>query len=276
MNEKMTMCLQEAQTADGQTVRIISHFCEKSIDPEATKAVVTPLLLETPEYAKIQSVQAKIQAQNKIAAEAWQLADKARNAVDAKNEAAHTAAFTAANSAISVMVDEELEPSVKELEAARDRLYMENRQYSLCGPHQCCCNGRYETLKAKFDALGEHERLTNEGEVIPDWRGVEYWRKTGGKWVKDKIEFIGEAPPKGAVLQENITPEIQAEIAEQREAERIAAMPPEDRAKAKQAALDALADEADRLDRRSKIQRKAFDPIAYYDEHAKAVEAKYA
>jgi len=77
-NEKMRMCLYEAQTADGKTVRLISHFDEKSTDPEATKAVVMPLLQKTPEYAKAENMAAKIRAQSKNGSDAWRLAEKAR------------------------------------------------------------------------------------------------------------------------------------------------------------------------------------------------------
>ena len=82
--------------------------------------------------------------------------------------------------------------------------------------------------------------------------------------------------PSGAVLQENLTPEQQKEIAEQQEAARIVAMSDEDKEKVKQAALDALADEADKQARRAEIQKKAFDPIAWYSERAGAIEVKYS
>jgi hypothetical protein len=273
----MNAFLRDAQTADGGTVKIIFGFSECSVDQIATKQAATPLLLKTPEYARLQNAQAKIQAQNKIAEESWVLAEKAHMAGDAKNEAVHTSAFKAARSAVSAIEDGELMPLVKEFEAARTRLYMENKQYFPCGPGQCCCEeGKYEALKAKFDNLKEHERLTADGDVIPDFAGVEYWLKNNGIWVKEKIEFVGEPLPAKAVLSDKLTPEMQAEISEQQSAESIAAMSPEDREKAKQSALDALADEADRLERRAKIQRRSFDSQKYYDKQAEEIEKKYA
>jgi hypothetical protein len=273
--KKYNKYLQELPAADGGTVKIITGFGECSVDPEATKAVVAGLLAKTPEYARAQSHQAKISAQRKIAGEAYALAEKAHNAGDKKNTAIHNASYLAALGAIAVLEDE-LRPLVEAYEAEFTRLYEENPVYFLCGPGQCCCEN-YETLKAKFDALKEHERLTDEGEIIPDWRGTEHWyRAAKGKWVNGKIEFIGEELPDKFILPENLTEEQRKEIAAQEEAERIAAMSKDDRAKAKQAALDALADEADRLDRRNKIQRKAFDPVAWYEEKAAEIEAKYA
>ena len=273
---KMNAYVQEVPTAGGGTVQIISGFGECTRDPEATKAAVADLLVNSPEFAKCQNQQAKITAQRKIATESFELKERAIADRDAKNEAVHAAAYHAALSAVCVL-SKELEPLADDYEAVRNRLYMENPVYFPCGPgHHCLADGEYETLKAKFDALGEHERLTLSGEVIADNRGVEYRRKDGGKWIQGKIENIGEKLPAKAVIADKLTPEQQQEISAQEEAERIAAMSAEDKAQAKQAALDALADEADRLDRRAKIQGKEFDPVAYYNERTGAIETKYA
>jgi hypothetical protein len=272
--KKYNKYLQEIPAADGGTVKIITGFGECSVDPEATKNVVYGLLAKTPEYAQAQSHQAKISAQRKTAQEAFALTAKAILNGDKKNEAVHDAFYKSALSAISVL-EEELKPLVQAYKAKFTRLYEENTVYFPCGPGQCCCEN-YETLKAKFDALKERERLTDEGNVIIDRRGVEWYFFKDKKWIKDKVEFIDEVLPDKFILPENLTEEQRKEIAAQEESERIAAMPKDDKAKAKQAALDALADEADRLDRRNKIQRKAFDPVAYYEEKAAEIEAKYA
>ena len=122
---------------------------------------------------------------------------------------------------------------------------------------------------------GKHRKFLTDGGYVADHRCCEYWIKRSGKWAKEKIEEIGVELPGGAVLQEDLTPEQREEIAGQQEAERIAAMPPEDREKAEEAALNALADEADRLERRYKIQGKPFDAKAYYGEGAKKIGEKY-
>ena len=49
----------------------------------------------------------------------------------------------------------------------------------------------YTAHKALFDALGEHQLLTEELEVIQDFRNTEYWRKVNGRWGKIKIEHTG-------------------------------------------------------------------------------------
>ena len=98
-----------------------------------------------------------------------------------------------------------------------------------------------EPVQAKLDAMGEHQRVEKIGdgeyEYIDDYRDVEYWIKESNTWQKVKVEEIGLTPPEGAVLLENVTMEMQAEIHEQQEEERLAALTPEQRAKERIAVL---------------------------------------
>ena len=145
------------------------------------------------------------------------------------------------------------------------------------GPGVLQVNGEEAApLETKLAALTEREKLTLEGEVIPDNRGLEYWKQTGGVWVKTKIEDIDVALPAGSVLPEALTQAQQAEIANQQDAARIAALTPEQKTAEKQAALDALADEAARLEKRAQIQGNDFDAAEWYAEHKTPIEAKYA
>jgi hypothetical protein len=76
-------------------------------------------------------------------------------------------------------------------------------------------------------------------------------------------------------LSDDLTAEQQTEIAEQQESERIAGLTGEQKATEKQARLDALAEEADKLSRRAQIQGRDFDAAAWYAEKRDEVEAKY-
>jgi hypothetical protein len=129
---------------------------------------------------------------------------------------------------------------------------------------------------AKVVGLEQHTRLTVEGETIPDWIGTKYHLKTGDTWTEAEIANIGEGLPDGAVLPEDLTADQRAEIADQKEAARIAALSPEEKTKELQARLEALADEADRLERRAKIQGMDFDSAEWYREHKEPIELKYA
>jgi hypothetical protein len=128
----------------------------------------------------------------------------------------------------------------------------------------------------KLAMLAEHEKLTTEGAVIPDWRGTQYYIKNGGAWKQEEIKAIGEVLPEGAVLPDNLNPAQKSEIAAQKEDERIASLTADKKASEKQNKLDAAADEADQLSRRAKIQGKAFDSASYYAGKRDEIEAKYA
>jgi hypothetical protein len=131
-------------------------------------------------------------------------------------------------------------------------------------------------LDAKYKVLGEHKRLTVEGQVIPDWVGSEYYRKNGAVWTKGKVEAIGVPLPEGAVLISDLTADQHQEIAGQQESARISALSDEEKAKELKARLDGLADEADHLERRARIQGTPFDAVAWYQEHKAPIETKYA
>ena len=267
----------EASTAGGGTVEIINGFSQRVIDPQATNKTVDVLITRTPQWESLQSQRMKIESQRKIAKEKHGLMVHAANTGDEKNERLYSADLNAAFSAICVLEDE-ARPLIVELETVRRNLYMEYAEFFPCGPGQHCLeNDEYEALKAKFDALEGKQRLTRAGEVIPDNRGLEYYhKKKSGKWVRGKIEHIGETPPEGFITIDALPSKEQQEIAGQQEMERIAAMSVEERAQAKVDALNALADEAGRFEQRAKIQGKTFDPIAHYDKHKAAIEAKYA
>jgi len=160
----------------------------------------------------------------------------------------------------------------KELES----LFNENIVYAKTGEEaENVDDVKGNLVQEKLKNRGEKKLLLENMEYIPNHLGTEYHVKRSGKWRKEKVEEIGIELPEGAVLQEELTREQQKEIAEQQEADMIAEMPPEQKEEAKQNELDALADEADRLDRRHKIRRKPFDSAAYYDEGAKKIEAKW-
>jgi hypothetical protein len=95
------------------------------------------------------------------------------------------------------------------------------------------------TLESLVAGLGEHEKLSFDLDVIQDWRGTKYHLKTGDTWAEEEITEIGESLPESAILPENLTPEQRKEIADQKEAERIAALSPEARAKEEIAKLKA-------------------------------------
>jgi hypothetical protein len=179
--------------------------------------------------------------------------------------------------ATKVAVEKQIAKNPALAEGDMETLFETYTAYSIVGPgRKCLTEAEHAEHKAKFDALREHERLTEGLAILPDYRGVEYWRQSGGRWGKAKIEQLGVAMPDGAVLDKDLSPEQRGEITAQQESDRVAGLSGEQKAAEKQARLDAAADEADRLSRRAQIQSKAFDAAAWYGEKAAEIEAKYA
>lgn len=127
-----------------------------------------------------------------------------------------------------------------------------------------------------LDEMGEHKKLSNTLEYIPDYRNVEYQIKKKGKWSKEKIEGIGIALPKDAILTDQLTSEQNMEIAEQLEGERIASLTPEQRENEKNTRLHALARETLMRAEESELLGEVFDKQAYLQPKKVGIEKLYA
>ena len=139
-------------------------------------------------------------------------------------------------------------------------------------------------LIEKSKELKEHQKLLLSGEIIPYFVGTDYYRKVNGKWEKRKIERAGESPD--GLLKEELTQEQLEEIRTQEaeaqkirvleeERRRICSMSTEERSENLKQELDALADEAAKLEKRAQIQGNDFNPISWYQERSAAVREKY-
>jgi hypothetical protein len=277
------------ETIDGHN--IIYGFYDMTIDPAKTTEAVNEAAKALPEIAQARAVQVKIKAQTDKVMAAGREKLEAVGKGDTKRVETAEKDIQAATARIKA-IEAELAPISAKIDAGKERLFYEKAAYfAPAANEQPLTEAEAKTIAEKLAALGEHGKLTVEGEVVPDWRGVEYWIKTGGQWAKAKIECINVEPPAGAVCGDALTPEQQAETATQHEAERITALTPEQKAAELQAALDAAADEAARLEKRDQIQRAAekssgesgtlalkpsFDATAWYTGKKTEIETKYA
>jgi hypothetical protein len=140
----------------------------------------------------------------------------------------------------------------------------------------------YAAHKAKFEALKEHQCLTEGLEIIPDFRNVEYWQKKSGRWGKTKMASLGETLPSGAVAADSLTAPQQAEIAAQEKADRIAALSPEAKESEKQAQIKAVIHEAIIKKQEAELEAEVnnvpleFDPVSWVRERKSEIEAIYA
>jgi hypothetical protein len=163
-----------------------------------------------------------------------------------------------------------------------ERLYEKNVQYAKVGPEGDLITDELgDQIQRQLDGRGEHRQLLDSGEYIDDFRNVEYWlRDKSGRWIKEKVAGIGEAVPKGGIvlnqLAEDQRREIEAEIAGQREADRIAALTPEQKAEEKKSKLHALAREALQKAEEAELLEEDFDKIAWLQPQKTEIEALYA
>jgi hypothetical protein len=133
----------------------------------------------------------------------------------------------------------------------------------------------YAVLSGKFGKLKPNEELTEGGDVIPNWTGTEYWKKSVGRWEKLKMEHVNATLPAGAVLPDSLTPEQREEIGIQQETERIAGLTGERRAEEAQARIKAVLQQAAIKKTEADITGEAFDAQAWYQERKAEIEAKY-
>ncbi|MDR0758645.1 MAG: hypothetical protein LBF74_00835 [Treponema sp.] len=267
------------KTASFETIddyEVISAINDATIDPAATMEAIKPLIEALPETAQAKAITLQILAQQEAMLREKQAAATKRVANPNADITTEESRWNIAKNSLTLK-EQELKPVTEAIETARIRLYEEAAVYCLPGTGQKILSEAEEAdLIAKWAELQPHEALTMEGEVIPDYRGTEYHLKTAGVWSKVKIEDIGVPLPEGVVLPDDLTPTQREEIAAQQEADRLAALTPEQRETEKQGRLDTVADEADRLFRRSQIQGREFDTAAYYAEKSAEIEAKYA
>jgi len=102
-----------------------------------------------------------------------------------------------------------------------------------------------DEVQKKLNKLTEHERLNKEIEIIPYWKGTEYWTHKE-KWEKKTVGKSGEELPSDAIFDNNLTQEQRKEIFDQQEEERFEALTPEQKIKEKKAKIEAQLDALDR------------------------------
>jgi len=157
-----------------------------------------------------------------------------------------------------------------------DRLFMDNLQPSKFGPEADIVEDSVAIkIQRKLDARGENCLLLVGGDYIADYRGAEYWIKESGKWEKERIEDVGIGLPVGAVLQENLSKEQQEEIFGQQEAERIAGLSPEEKAKEKSSRLHAIARETIMKAEEAELLGEMFDKQVWLQSEKVEIEKLY-
>jgi hypothetical protein len=175
---------------------------------------------------------------------------------------------------VKILIRQNPEILSEKTEAA---LIAENVVFSRLGPNQKHVDdAEGKVLQSILDTLNAQKRLLLSGEIISDLRGTEYWIKESGKWKKAKIEILGENLPLGAVVPDDLSRSQDKEIKEQSEAERIAALTPEEKAEERESALAAARHAVRLLKEDAEAVGESFDAPAEYQSRKAAIQEKYA
>ena len=193
----------------------------------------------------------------------------------------HTVIRFLDNAAVdSEKTKEKIAPLITEdmTEEEVEQLYMANLVYASVGHEAELVDIETgEHLQQKLNEREANQLLLESGDFIADYRGTEFWVKTSGKWVKEKIEKIGIALPVGAILQENLFQQEkeQAEIAVQEEEDRLAKLTPKQLAVEKEAEIAKALREVSILKGEYEIVDKPFDAKAEFKLRKDKIYEKY-
>jgi len=269
---------------DGREIVLGFGEAHGFIDPEATWRKVEAILAETDESKQMHALNAQINAVRAKASEALATAAKFEPVIlpDGKVLSAGNPQLMARYNGEYQMHLGEAEELVKQLtplvtafEARRSALFLQQAEYT--HPPQgedLISDDAAASLQAKHAARGDGRALLMSGEYITDLRGREYWLPN--PWRKASVAKLGDELPKGAVLTP--TADQSQEIASQQEADRVAALDPDQRTAEAQAAQVAAQQEAAALRARLEItgDAKALAKAqASYADAVEAIEEKY-
>jgi hypothetical protein len=129
-------------------------------------------------------------------------------------------------------------------------------------------------FEIKLDGLGKYKKLLLSGEEIADLRNVEFCIK-GQKWEKQKIERPRDTIPENGVLEENLSDPQRAEIAADKEIERISRLTPEQKDEEKTGLLNSAKREATLLKSDAGIAGEQFDAAGWFQAKKSEIETKY-
>lgn len=174
-------------------IDIVTGCGSLSIDPMATRPVVSAEIQNTDEFKAVKAAQDKRNAALKMAGGATQLSKKAKNKADKEKHWGERLNYLAQaegheNQIKGALPD--LKAKEKELRGSL-AVYFEPKAGEVA-----VVDATVDSLKAKMaDGL-----VSIDGDIIPDNRGVIYATEKAGKWSVVKIETLSVSIPKGAVI----------------------------------------------------------------------------
>lgn len=222
-------------TIDGKEVVLGFGDANGFIDPRATEIKIAPMLSALPETQQRQALEAELAALRTKAAIALNEASKNMPVVlpDGKVLSVGNQELMRKHNGEyqmhlgSVAEAEKRIPSVVgAFETARAKLVVENAVYTHPKPGEDLMeDASYAEMAAKFATKGDGQALLLTGEYIADLRGRDFWLTS--PWRHMTVDKLGEDVPAGAIMPDQLTPAQLGEIATAQEAQRVAALTPE-------------------------------------------------
>lgn len=260
--------------------QVVKMFSDATVDAVSTWSKISDKVQALDELAQANSTKKKIVSEQSTANSAYTLALSAQKAGKTTSYNAYLAQYKAAVAQAAVH-EETLVSQMAAYQTARNTLFEDNKTYFTPGSGETVLDDdTYTALKAAFDALTEHQKLTLSGDVVADYRGSTYWTKTDGTWSSTTISALAVTVPDGSVLQADLTDSEKTEIEEQTEAARVAALTDDEKeTEAEEAAAVAKTAAAalynEELISGTDAATALSDSQAYYKEQLAVINAKY-
>lgn len=262
---------------------VIKAFSVPVIEPIETEKKTRSAIVETQEY---KDVERKKQELNNRLKMAHQVNDSMRAMYKKNPNCVKDEKYVLLLSEKTVhegKAQELLKEIVALSKTAKDKyreLYIQSAEYfEPRGGETLVPAVKADALKKQADALGEWERLCVDGSVIIDKRGVKYWIKETGTWIKKDIFKINVDIEPGGKMYSDLSEIEKQEIGDQLETERINALSPAEKTAEKNNIIDGLAGQAAMMKSKLEIQgdaaalKKSQD---WYNTEVAKVETKYA
>ena len=261
---------------DGQEVVLGFGEANGLIDPVATAIKIAPLVLALDETKQMAALNARINAGYQAQAQALELAQRAKAIGDSATMARQNGEYQAKGAEIEEL-QKQLPPLITAFEAARARITEANAAYTHPPQGEDLIDDAQAAELANKHALrGDGRQLLMTGSYVTDLRGRDFY--IGPPWAHKVIDTLGEELPGNALTPDQLTDAQKAEIAAQQEADRIAALTPEERAaevqRMKAAALTAAAQRRSELEIAGDKQALAKSQASYQAATAE-IDAKY-
>lgn len=205
-------------------IEIVTGFTTRLIDLRATKRVVTTILNEAglPDYMN-------------DSLEDLRMAEAYKGPGEEKKK------YRAAARKRAMLAQSKYKNEIKSIQS-------DNIQYLVLPAGQREISPDQDLVDA-FKALKRGELLTTSGDVVRDCRGMVYWNIDAqtGDWIKTVITTLGETKPVGSKLYKNLTDDDRADIRDQLDGERLAALTDDDRERLKAADIATAEHQAARM-----------------------------